>query len=273
MAKKIKIQHLYTTGSTVPSSNILELGEIALSLSAKSEGIYFKNADEEIVKVLTSGQTVDLINNSIPEINPENFGNATTSAKGVTKIISGDVSTVTEYKDAEAAASYHNHDLDYIRQDCIDSNYSPIKGVYENSTLDYISLKYDPEHFQLGAILNGTTTTQGGLKLNSGITNTITSLTGNMATLLEGVALTGVNSDNNPQELIVSTGFTDIGTSRLFAGDLKNYGNLIHKKAEYEQDYLSCAASMYHSHSQYLEATSISTEGADTIITVSCGTY
>lgn len=272
MAKKIKIQHLYTTGSTAPNSNILELGEIALSLSAKSEGIYFKNADEEIVKVLTSGQTVDLINNSIPEINPENFGNATTSAKGVTKIISGDVSTVTEYKDAEAAASYHNHDLEYIKQDSIGSSHSQLQTVIINNS-EHITLKYDPNHFQIGSVLDGSSIIQGGLKLNSGITNTITSLTGNMATLLEGVAVTGETNVNNTVELIVSTGFTDIGTSRLFAGDLKNYGNLIHKKTEYEQDYLSCAASMYHSHSQYLEATSISTEGADTIITVSCGTY
>lgn len=65
MAKKITIQHYYTTGSTAaPQASALALGEIAISAGKDIEGIYFKNNQNEVVKVLTSGQTNNLISTS-----------------------------------------------------------------------------------------------------------------------------------------------------------------------------------------------------------------
>ena len=65
MAKKITIQHYYTTGSTAaPQASALALGEIAISAGKDIEGIYFKNNQNEVVNVLTSGQTNNLISTS-----------------------------------------------------------------------------------------------------------------------------------------------------------------------------------------------------------------
>lgn len=62
MAKKITIQHLYTTGTTAaPAASALTLGEIAISAGKNKEGIYFKNSDNEVIGVLTSGQTYELV--------------------------------------------------------------------------------------------------------------------------------------------------------------------------------------------------------------------
>jgi len=75
MAKKITIQHWYTTntGTTaVPPAGELTLGEIAISAGKGSEGIYFKNNDNEVVEVLTSGQTYELIEKATSGITTDN---------------------------------------------------------------------------------------------------------------------------------------------------------------------------------------------------------
>jgi hypothetical protein len=62
MAKKITIQHLYTTGTTAaPAASALTLGEIAISAREGKEGIYFKNTNNDVIGVLTSGQTYELV--------------------------------------------------------------------------------------------------------------------------------------------------------------------------------------------------------------------
>ena len=62
MAKKITIQHLYTTGTTAaPAASALTLGEIAISAGKGREGIYFKNSSGEIVKVPTNGEMTNIL--------------------------------------------------------------------------------------------------------------------------------------------------------------------------------------------------------------------
>lgn len=64
MAKKITIQHLYTTGTTAaPDKDALTLGEIAISAGKGREGIYFKNNNNEVVKVPTSTEIQNTISN------------------------------------------------------------------------------------------------------------------------------------------------------------------------------------------------------------------
>ena len=125
MAKKITIQHLYTTntGTTaVPAASALTLGEIAISAGKGSEGIYFKNNNNEVVNVLTSAQTRTMILDTAGSVegfnehiehkanNREHSNN--NNAYGHVRLISGELSGYTsygDYMDGEAAAAQHTH--------------------------------------------------------------------------------------------------------------------------------------------------------------------
>lgn len=124
MAKKITIQHLYTTGTTAaPAASAITLGEIAISAGKGSEGIYFKNNNDEVVNVLTSAQTRTMIletagsvegfNDHIEHLannRPKNEGN---NPYGHVKLVDGDLSgKYQNYYDAGdgvAASAYHFH--------------------------------------------------------------------------------------------------------------------------------------------------------------------
>jgi hypothetical protein len=125
MAKKITIQHWYTTntGTTaVPPAGELTLGEIAISAGKGSEGIYFKNNNNEVVNVLTSAQTRTMILDTAGSVegfnehiehkanNREHSKN--NNAYGHVRLISGELSGYTSYGnyvDGEAAAAQHTH--------------------------------------------------------------------------------------------------------------------------------------------------------------------
>lgn len=122
MAKKITIQHLYTTntGTTaVPAASALTLGEIAISAGKGSEGIYFKNNNNEVVNVLTSAQTRTMILETAGSVEGfnEHIGHKANNRQeyegnnpyGHVKLVDGDLSGITNCSDGEAAASYHTH--------------------------------------------------------------------------------------------------------------------------------------------------------------------
>lgn len=124
MVKKITIQHLYTTGTTAaPAASTLTLGEIAISAGKDKEGIYFKNNNDEVVKVLTSAQTRTMILETASSIEGfnEHIGHKannkveseSNNPYGHVKLVSGDLSGKYEnYNDAGdgvAASAYHFH--------------------------------------------------------------------------------------------------------------------------------------------------------------------
>ena len=117
MAKKITIQHLYTTSGTTAPTGLIE-GEIAISHKSGSEAIFLKPREE-------SGQALEEIK-FIPEVRIrkmfEEAGigsnnnvadhiatSGDTSKIGHVRLVSGDVENIAEYKTGEAAAAYHTH--------------------------------------------------------------------------------------------------------------------------------------------------------------------
>lgn len=56
MAERVQISHYYTTGNTWPDSRKLTYGELALSISAGSESIFFKNTDNKIAQFSTENK-------------------------------------------------------------------------------------------------------------------------------------------------------------------------------------------------------------------------
>ena len=117
MAKKITIQHLYTTSGTTAPTGLIE-GEIAISHKSGSEAIFLKPREE-------SGQALEEIK-FIPEVRIrkmfEEAGigsnnnvadhiatSGDTSQIGHVRLVSGDVENIAEYKTGEAAAAYHTH--------------------------------------------------------------------------------------------------------------------------------------------------------------------
>ena len=120
MAKKITIQHYYTTGSTAPQASSLALGEIAMSTKKDNEGIYFKNNENKIVKVLTSAQTQTMILETAGSIegfnehiehkanNREEY--ESNNPYGHVRLVIGDLSGYTNgQEDGVAASAYHTH--------------------------------------------------------------------------------------------------------------------------------------------------------------------
>lgn len=74
MAKKITIQHYYTTGSSAPDTTALTYGEIAMATKTGDEAIFFKNQSNEIVSFISSGKTLNLITEKTSGItSDENF--------------------------------------------------------------------------------------------------------------------------------------------------------------------------------------------------------
>ena len=125
MAKKITIQHLYTTGSTAPAASALTLGEIAIATSAGTEAIFIKNSTggtvdfptrKQIVEyvdlktkgIATSGEIESLDNKITDHIT----GDTATDVKlGHVKLMGGDLDWATgnTITVGEAAASQHTH--------------------------------------------------------------------------------------------------------------------------------------------------------------------
>ena len=117
MAKKITIQHLYTTTGTTAPNDLIN-GEIAISHKSGSEAIFIKPRQE-------SGQALEEIK-FIPEVrirkmfeeagigsNNNVADHIATSGDtrqiGHVSLVSGDVENIAEYKTGEAAAAYHTH--------------------------------------------------------------------------------------------------------------------------------------------------------------------
>ena len=64
MAKKITIQHLYSTGTTKPDVTKLELGEIAICANAGNERIFTKNSEGKLATFPTYEQVESLIDDA-----------------------------------------------------------------------------------------------------------------------------------------------------------------------------------------------------------------
>ena len=124
MAKKITIQHYYTTGSTAPDASALTLGEVAIATSAGTEAIFIKNNTGTIVDFPTRKQIVDYVDlktkgiatsGEIETLDNKISGHITglSSADifGHVKLVGGDLDWATgnTITSGEAAASYHTH--------------------------------------------------------------------------------------------------------------------------------------------------------------------
>jgi archaellum component FlaC len=124
MAKKITIQHYYTTGSTAPAASALTLGEIAIATSAGTESIFIKNNTGTIVDFPTRKQIVDYVDlktkgiatsGEIETLDNKISGHITglssTDNFGHVKLVGGDLDWATgnTITSGEAAASYHTH--------------------------------------------------------------------------------------------------------------------------------------------------------------------
>lgn len=129
MAKKITIQHLYTTSGTTAPTGLIE-GEIAISHKSGSEAIFLKPREE-------SGQALEEIK-FIPEVRIrkmfEEAGigsnidvtehiatSGDTSKIGHVSLVSGNLQNKNEYVKGEAAASYHTHGQ-YLDENSLNKN-------------------------------------------------------------------------------------------------------------------------------------------------------
>ena len=130
MAKKITIQHLYTTSGTTAPIGLTE-GEIAISHATGSEAIFLKNDKnnkevkfipktkiDELISEATTGITSDLTTHETKS--------GTTGEIGHVKLVGGDLSSYTGNTiSGEAAASHHTHGQ-YLKEENIISG----TGIY-----------------------------------------------------------------------------------------------------------------------------------------------
>lgn len=124
MAKKITIQHLYTTsGTTAPTG--LTNGEIAISHTPENEAIFLKprqeagKAAEEIkfipevrIKKMFEEAGIgsnDVITGLSSQLNMHIGTSGDTGIFGHVQLVSGNVQNITEYKVGLAASPYHTH--------------------------------------------------------------------------------------------------------------------------------------------------------------------
>ena len=127
MAKKITIQHLYTTTGTTAPTGLIE-GEIAISHATGSEAIFLKNDKndnevkfipktqiESLISAATSGLATDVNISALTTDltshknlkGSENKGSTLTF--GHVTLVSGDISGITGHNDGLAASGYHTH--------------------------------------------------------------------------------------------------------------------------------------------------------------------
>lgn len=225
MAKKITLQHWYTTGSTTAPTGLIE-GEIAISHATGSEAIFLKNdKNDNEVKFIPKTQIEKLINAATTGLASDDRISALTTnlsshtnLKGIEKpgsvptfghvaLESGDLSRITQYVDGFAASSYHTH-----------GQY--LTGVIAGSGQPIVSIIED------GVAKIGLTT---------GITNQISS------------GVLGYTRIETHEPKSGSTG--EIGHVKLVGGDLSGKtGNVINGEA----------AASHHSHGQYIAKDDIS---------------
>lgn len=147
MAKKITIQHLYTTGSTTAPTGLIE-GEIAISHKSGSEAIFIKErpaepgkTPEEIkfipevrIKKMFEEAGIgsnDVITGLSKQLSDHIDVSGDTSNFGHVRLVSGGVENIAEYKTGEAAAAYHTHGQ-YLEESLLNTNkgfqYTPALG-------------------------------------------------------------------------------------------------------------------------------------------------
>lgn len=117
MAKKITIQHLYTTTGTTAPNDLIN-GEIAISHATGSEAIFLKNdKNNKEVKFIPKTQIDELISAATTGITSDLTTHETLKGGfsgsqpvfGHTTIVSGDLKDIVEVTDGHAAASFHTH--------------------------------------------------------------------------------------------------------------------------------------------------------------------
>lgn len=113
MAKKITIQHWYTTTGTTAPTGLID-GEIAISHATGSEAIFLKNdKNNKEVKFIPKTQIDELISDATTGLSTQLSKHITVSGDtdilGHVYLVSGDVENIKEYKVGEAASSYHTH--------------------------------------------------------------------------------------------------------------------------------------------------------------------
>lgn len=133
MARKITIQHLYTTSGTTAPSDLIN-GEIAISHATGSEAIFIKERAEagktpveikfipevRIKKMFEEAGigSNDVITGLSKQLSDHIDVSGDTSGFGHVKLVSGDVQSKTGYTIGEAAAAYHTHGQ-YLEEDSL----------------------------------------------------------------------------------------------------------------------------------------------------------
>lgn len=244
MAKKITIQHLYTTtGTTAPTGDLaLGLGEISISHLDDNEAIFIKpggGKDGKPVrenKFIPQYQIEKLINTKLSEAGVESPGviTALTSdlnthkntegnagVKGHVELIQGDLSEITAYTAGHAAASYHEHSQYLEPEQQLGYGFSSTIGM-DNGPKIY-------------SVKNGTgiTVNDSGVSISIEYQNLINS---------------GVTANREIVTHKAVSGNTDqLGHVKLKSGDLSSITAITSGEA----------AASYHTHGQYLKETDI----------------
>lgn len=175
MAKKITLQHWYTTGSTTAPTGLIE-GEIAISHTTGNEAIFLKNdIDNNEVKFIPKTQIESLISAATSGLASDaNISLLTTDLTshknlkgrdnknlaptyGHVALVSGDISGVTNYVEGVAASSYHTHGQ-YIAKDDISNGLE----TYTNDAKEMLRVK--------AAADGGIIVDDNGVSINSGLT-------------------------------------------------------------------------------------------------------
>lgn len=226
--KKITIQHLYTTGTTAaPAPSALTLGEIAISARKNKEGIYFKNSDNEVVGVLTSGQTYELVEKATSGITTD--GAFQMHREKLASEYNDDNKTdVNKY----GHVLLHNGDLNEVNPELgVAAGMGHTHGQYQPKG-DYLTgVTGDSGQPIVSLIENGV----AKIGLTTGITNQINS------------GVSGYTKIVAHETKLGETGET--GHVKLVGGDLSGKtGNIINGEA----------AASHHIHSQYFAKNDIS---------------
>lgn len=135
MAKKITIQHWYTTGSTTAPNDLVN-GEIAISHTPENEAIFIKPRQEagkplEEIKFIPEVRirkmfeeagigSNDVITGLSKQLSDHIEVTGAVSRLGHVSLVEGDVEDITGYTIGEAAASYHTHGQ-YLEKKSLDT--------------------------------------------------------------------------------------------------------------------------------------------------------
>ena len=216
MAKKIKLQHLYTqTGNTAPTGNdALGYGEFAIAHKTGEEAIFIKNNEngeevkfipkkqiEQLINVAVTGlATDDRISALTTDLNTHKNLTGSTADMGHVKLVGGDLSGKTgNVINGEAAASNHIHSQ-YFAKDDISNGLE--KWQKTDGAKEMLRVK--------AADNGGITVDTSGVSINSTLKNKWNAAADAINAFLEDAKLTGntVDTLKEIQQFLDGTGST-----------------------------------------------------------------